>query len=116
MIQIGKTIYNLLSSDADVTGIVGDRIYPLIADVSTTFPFIVYRKNNYQPEYTKDGISSKWATIEIVIASDKYNEGVELAEKAFQAISKNRYFRLENNTEDFIEDTFIQNLIFNIRK
>ncbi|WP_019539802.1 DUF3168 domain-containing protein [Proteiniphilum acetatigenes] len=59
MIQIGKTIYNLLSSDTDVTDVVDDKIYPLVADINTTFPFIVYRKNSYNPDYTKDGISRK---------------------------------------------------------
>ena len=42
-LQVGKAIYNLLSNDANVTGRVQNKIYPLIADTGTTFPFIVYR-------------------------------------------------------------------------
>lgn len=117
MIKIGETVYNILSTDIEVTNVVGNKIFPLVADTNTTFPFIIYRKNSYVPEYTKDGISKKSATVEIVIASDKYNIGVDLADKVFKAISaKDRKFRLQNNTEDFIEDTFIQTLIYNIEK
>lgn len=116
MIKIGKEVYNLLSTHTELTDLVGDKIYPLISDVYTTFPFVVFRKDNYTPTYTKDGISSKSARIEIIIASDKYDKGLDVADAVFNAISKNRKFRLEVNTEDYIEDTFIQNLIFNIEK
>jgi hypothetical protein len=117
MIKIGETIYNILSNDIDVTEIVGNKIYPLVADVGTTFPFIVYKKSSYVPEYTKDGISKKNAIVEITIASDNYKQGVDIADKVFKAITTaDTKFRLENNTEDWLEDTFIQNLIFNIQK
>lgn len=116
MIKIGKEVYNLLSTHKELTDLVGNKIYPLISDISTTFPFVVFRKDNYTPTYTKDGISSKSARIEIIVASDKYDNSVDVAEEVLNAISKNRKYRLEVNTEDYIEDTFIQNLIFNIEK
>lgn len=101
MIKIGETVYNILSTDTDVTAIVGTKIFPLVADIGTTFPFIVYKKNSYVPEYSKDGITKKSAVVEIIIASDKYIESVELADKVFKAISaKNKNFRLITNTED----------------
>lgn len=43
-LQVGKAIYNILSNDAKVIDGVGHKIYPLIADTGTTFPFIVYRR------------------------------------------------------------------------
>lgn len=101
MIKIGETIYNILSNDIEITTKVGSNIYPLVADVGTTFPFIVYKKNSYVPEYTKDGISKKRSTVEIIVASNDYTESVDLADKVFQAIStSDRKFRLETNTED----------------
>lgn len=117
MIKIGETIYNILSTDTDVTALVGNKIYPIVADVNTSFPFIVYRKSSYTPSYTKDGISSKSATVEIVIASNTYNLGADIAEKVFKAISAaDKKFRLVTNSDDYSEDTFIQYLTFNIEK
>ena len=45
-LQVGKAIYNILSNDAKVIDGVGHKIYPLIADTGTTFPFIVYRRTS----------------------------------------------------------------------
>lgn len=40
--MIGKAIRALLVADATVTGLVGQRIYPLIAPQPPTRPFVVY--------------------------------------------------------------------------
>lgn len=116
MIRLGETIYNILSNDESVTDIVGAKIYPMVADVSTTFPFIVYRKASYTPTYTKDGITSKDGVFEIVIASDRYNQSVELADRVNNAFTAYRNIRLNSNSEDYIENTFIQTLTYNIYK
>lgn len=80
-LQVGKAIYNLLSNDANVTGRVQNKIYPLIADTGTTFPFIVYRRTGIEPSDSKDRFIYKEDTyVEVVIASDKYNESIEIAD------------------------------------
>lgn len=43
-LQIGKAIYHLLSKDSRIKEKVGSKIYPLIVEESTTFPFIVYKR------------------------------------------------------------------------
>ena len=55
-LQVGKAIYNLLSNDANVTGRVQNKIYPLIADTGTTFPFIVYRRTGIEPSDTSSSL------------------------------------------------------------
>lgn len=117
MIKIGSTVYKILSEDAEVAEMVGDKIFPLVADKDTTFPFIVFKKDSYKPEYTKDGISNKRAVVEIIIASEDYKESVEIAERVFKAIAaKSKYFKLEDNTEDYLNDTFLQSLTYKIEK
>ena len=106
-LQVGKAIYNLLSNDTNVTGRVQNKIYPLIADTGTTFPFIVYRRTGIEPSDSKDRfIYSEDTYVEVVIDSDKYNESIGIN---IQGI------RMTNADEDYIEDTFIQNLTFNIK-
>ena len=53
-LQIGKAIYDILSNDSDVVDRVQNKIYPLIADVDTTFPFIVYKRTGIAPADSKD--------------------------------------------------------------
>lgn len=53
-LKIGKEIYSLLNGNEELTKLVGNKIYPIIVEKETTFPFIVYKKTNLTPEYTKD--------------------------------------------------------------
>lgn len=121
-LQIGKAIYHILSNDTDVVDRVQNKIYPLIADVDTTFPFIIYKRTGITPADSKDRfIYSEDVYVDVVIASDKYNESIEIADLVRTALLKGRYdgikdINLTDADEDYIEDTFIQNLTFKIKK
>ncbi len=80
-LQIGKAIYDILHSNADIVAKLQDKIFPLISEQNTTFPFIVYRRTGIIPAYTKDRYSvNDSVTVEIIVASEKYNESVEIAD------------------------------------
>lgn len=124
-LQIGKAIYNILSNDDKVVDKVQYKIYPLIADTGTTFPFIVYKRTGIEPADSKDRfIYNENTYVEVMIASDKYNESIEIAELVKNALAGKRgqYSGIDiydigmtGADEDYIEDTFIQNLTFNIK-
>lgn len=120
-ISIGKSIKSLLVSGLSKTD-VKNKIYPLIADEGTTFPFIIYRRNSITPESDKDYTNDS-AYIQIMIAANNYAESVDLAEKVRTSlIHKNGTIQtipveditLEDGSEEFIDNTFVQNLIFKI--
>lgn len=123
-LQIGKAIYEILHSNTEIVAKLNDKIFPLIADINTTFPFIVYKRTGIIPAYTKDRYSANdTVTVEIIIASDKYNDAVEIASLVRVALQGKKGtfsnieiedIRLVSADEDFIEDTFIQTLTFNI--
>ena len=121
-LQIGKAIYHILSNDTDVVDRVQNKIYPLIADVDTTFPFIIYKRTGITPADSKDRfIYSEDVYVDVVIASDKYNESIEIADLVRTALLKGGYdgikdIDLTDADEDYIEDTFIQTLTFKIKK
>lgn len=125
MIQIGKAVYQLLSSDTEVTEKVENRIYPLIADQGTIYPFIIYKRTGIEPMTSKDRfICSEVTSVDVIIASDRYDESIEVAELVKDAlIGKNGIYSgikitdidMISADEDYIEDTFIQNLTFNIK-
>lgn len=124
-LQIGKAIYQLLSENTAVTDRVQNKIYPLIADTGTTFPFIIYKRTSVIPSDSKDRfIYNEDTYVDVVIASDKYNESIEIADLVKAALQgkKGNYsnievydIRMTDADEDYIEDTFIQNLTFNIK-
>jgi hypothetical protein len=70
---IGKAVKTILD------GI--DRVYPLVADEGTTYPFVVYRRSGLTPANTKDRYSYKEvAAVEIIVASNSYTDSINLAE------------------------------------
>lgn len=121
-LQIGKAIYHILSNDTDVVDRVQNKIYPLIADVDTTFPFIIYKRTGITPADSKDRfIYSEDVYVEVLIASDKYNESIEIADLVRTALQKGSYDGIKDIAftdadEDYLQDTFIQNLTFKIKK
>lgn len=50
-----KTIYNLLSADASVSGITGTRIYPSVVPQKVASPYLQFDCYNTEPTNTKTG-------------------------------------------------------------
>ena len=115
-LQIGKAIKTILDGMKNV--------FPLVADEGTTYPFIVYRRSALVPASTKDRYSyQELATVEVIAASNSYPESIAVAEQVRQKMEMTRgtfnginigEISLTNADEDFIEDTFLQKLTFNI--
>lgn len=117
-LQIGKAIY-LILNDAGIT-----KVFPIVADEGTTFPFVVYRRIGLTPASTKDRFNYReLATVEILVASSDYNSGINLAMQIKELLEKTRgtYNGIKigdvvvtGAIEDYIDDTFIQKLTLNI--
>lgn len=112
--RIGKEINRLLT-ESNVLG-VSDKIFPLVANPNTTFPFLVYRRIGYQPRSNKDYLG-EMISIEINIASEKYEESVDIANSVADILQGKETdliedIQLTNVSEMYLQDTFIQNLQF----
>lgn len=112
--KIGKEIVTILGGSSDVAESLGNKIFPLIAVPNTTFPFMVYRRSYYTPANNKDYEGEK-VGIEVVICATKYEDGVDIAEKVATALNHARTAMIDdvvitNIREDFIEDTFTQQI------
>lgn len=116
--KIGSEIVTLLNASSDVTAAVGNKIFPLVANATTTFPFIVYRRSYYTPASNKDYENEKCG-IEIIVASAKYNESVNIADYVVDALNHKSTTDIEditiNNTnEDFMDDTYLQRIFIEL--
>ena len=113
--QIGKEINRLLKNN--VLGL-GDKVFPLVANPNTTFPFLVYRRIGFQPRSNKDYLG-EMITIEINIASEKYEESVDIANRVADILQGQQTDLIEDIQmvqvyEMYLQDTYIQNLQFRI--
>ena len=121
-ILIGKDIYEKLMGDATIQSYVEGRIFPLVAEQSTKFPFIVYWRNEIQNvNYTKDGYNEDLVEFTVVAASDKYNVSLRLANQIRKVLEVRKIasedmiisnIRLVGIDESWSENTYIQTLNF----
>lgn len=119
MLRVGKTI-NYLLTNSEVNTLIEGRIFPIIADQGTKYPFITYRRTGCSNEDSKDRIYEDNTTVELVIASASYTESMDIAQKCREALERKRYdkvkdIRLVDASEDFVDEAFIQNLSFSIK-
>ena len=85
----GKAIYSILTSDSDVSAIVGNRVYPQIAAQEAAFPFVVYVLQNVDPSDTKSGVSTlDEVRYDIIVASENYAEASDLTGKIRTALDR----------------------------
>jgi len=121
-LSIGVHICERLGKSTELKKIVGDKIYPLSTKTQTTFPFIVYRRTELTPNYAKDRYDiGDNVLVEIVVADSNYTSSVNIAEAVRVALEHKRGVyalfsvvdaKLMSCDEKFIEETFVQSLIF----
>ena len=114
--NVGKAVNTMLSTVLPA--------YPIIAEQGANFPFATYRRMGYYTKNTKDIYNyEETITIEVMIAAQTYAESIELAQRVKDMLEGNRgtYENLKINditmtdaSEDFIADTYVQRMQFNI--
>lgn len=85
----GKAIYTILTEDAGVSAIVGNKVYPQIAAQGAAFPFVVYVLQDNSPSDTKSGVSTlDEIRYDIVAAAETYASLSSLTERIRLALDR----------------------------
>ena len=117
--DIGKELTTIILQNDEITALINDKLFPLVANAGTTFPFIVYRRSSFSPRGNKDELSEV-VGVELAIISNTYSTSVNLANLVADTllnVSDNDvidYIKIVNMWEDFSEDTFIQKISIDI--
>lgn len=116
--KIGKDIKTLLMADTEVTNAIGEKLFPLVGNAGTSFPFVVYRRSSYKPYSNKD-YSDEIVYMELAVLSDKYSESVDVADKVANALEHKETINIDdiiidNSTEEFNDDIYIQKITIQI--
>lgn len=121
-ISIGKIIYSAITTDAVLSPLVGSKVFPLVAENDTTFPFVVYSRTNlYTNTLSKDGFCDDRVNFSLTVVSDSYNDSITVSE-ALRDLFENCIIsstdlkmydvRLISASEAYNEDTYTQILNF----
>lgn len=116
--EIGAEIRKILMSNEQLVAALTEKdgsevkIYPIIATMEATFPFLIYRRMSYTPDNTKD-YSGEKVYVEFYVCSSKYSESVDLINMVADTLYRKETeviddIQITNLYEDFIADTYVQ--------
>lgn len=122
-IKIGQVLYEqLLTLDSGLG--VGEKVFPIIAELDTTFPFTVYTRESISPNtMTKDGYVCDMVTFRIDVVADSYTNYIDIADavrtlfERKQILSTNAALMLRNchlvgMNESWDSNTYISQMRF----
>lgn len=108
---MGKLIYPKLSSVCST--------YPLVAENTTKFPFIIYRTSATRPVDSKDGIYDWIYTVQINVVSDKYDTVSDLSIQVVDnllTLEDVIDMEVQDVSEDYMEDAYVRTINIVISK
>lgn len=129
-LDIGKAIYSLLVSDTTVSSLVGENIFPLVAPEGTEFPYVVYSCVSMTTARDKDQLFYQQDVSEaVIVCTEDYTSGIEIVTAIAQALQfEEKQVILDSGmtidimesgfsgkTEDYVQNTYVQGLMFNLK-
>lgn len=121
-LEIGRIIKNILSQDTLLSMQIGTKIFPLVADKGTSFPFIVYRRDSITPSSNKDSlVYDVTIRMSLIIASSEYKQGLDLLSRTIDTLlhelpkeTSCTDIEILDTSEEYRDDTFLQLLSLGI--
>lgn len=121
MFKITTEIRSILLASGEITAVIEEKVFPIIAPENTAGDFIVYQRDGFKQEYTQMGIANQSPLVNVTAVSDNYDRSQNLASLIYDTLSgdfrdPDITIRLEDSTEDFIDNKYIQILQFSIKQ
>jgi len=109
-----------LLDKSEITEMIGDQIFPVVAHKETEGDFIIYQRDEYSKSYTKMGVYEEKCRVYVNAISEDYDRSQELAYQINEALEGFHPdleidVKLVDSTEDFEDNKYIQVLLFEIK-
>lgn len=103
MRELSEIIYGILSADAGLIAVVGNKIFPLLADQNIKEPFITYNLRE-EPKYSKEGKLEY--TVTVSSFHNTYNDVCDLGDLVKEAllVNSDKYFAYEGGQPYYNEE------------
>lgn len=136
---ISKDIYTALTQHNEQSGsgsgngdreinlysYVGNRVFPIVADEGTSYPFLTYKRTGITSYSCKCGIYEDTVNFSVNILTQDYLSGLEIGNLVRKAIEKNLICTIEGCTyndimlvgasEQYSADGYVQTLNFQVQ-
>lgn len=93
-LNTGKVINSVLK-DAGV-----EHVFPLVAEESTSLPFLTYRRTGCSILSTKDPYSEDTVYMEISVIGSTYAESVKTADTVYKALDRKKFSGFDIDIQD----------------
>lgn len=118
--KVTTKVRQALLDNAEISAMVGSKIFPVVAPKDTNGDFIIYQRDEYSKDYTKMGIDQQTCKVYVNAISDDYDRSQELAYQINECLEGkhadlNMAVYLVDSTEDFEDNKYIQVLLFEIK-
>ena len=118
--KITTKVRAALLATSEITDIVGNKVFPVVAPKDTEGDFIIYQRDEYSKDYTKMGICEQKCRVYVNAISDYYDRSQELAYQINESLEGlhpdlEMDVKLVDSTEDFEDNKYIQVLLFDIK-
>lgn len=121
MLKITTEVRDILLTSGEIKSLIDDKIFPLIAPEKTEGDYIVYQRDGYKQDTTKMGVCTQMPLVNVIAVSENYDHSQDLASLIYDTLSGDFVnpdirIELEDSTEDFIDNKYIQVLQFSIKQ
>ena len=121
MFKITTELRAILLNNPEIVSLVDDKIFPIVAPEGTEGDFITYQRDGYKQVFTQFGVAEQIPYVNVAAISDDYDRNQALASLIYDTLSgefqePDIAIQLEDSTEDFIDNKFIQVLQFSIKQ
>lgn len=106
-LSVVSYIYDKITNDEDLTSVLNDRIFPLVAEEGTEYPYLIMKLETITPAYTKDGRIYDNITVSVSVYAKDYKTVVGIQEQVRNLLEAYS-FKLESFNEDFNSDAYRQ--------
>jgi hypothetical protein len=118
--KITTKVRDALLACPEITALTGGHIFPVVAPEDSEGDFIVYQRDKYSKKYTKMGIYEQECRVNVAAVSEDYDRSQHLAyliNEALEGIHHDLGMEvyLDDSTEDYVDNKYIQVLSFNIK-
>ena len=118
-LAITTEVRGILLKTEEITSLIGQKVFPVVAPMNTEGDFIIYQRDGYKQEYTKMGVARQIPTVFVNAVSDDYERSLQLASLIYEALegsfsNPDMTIHLEDSTEDYSDGKYFQVLQFSV--
>jgi hypothetical protein len=101
--QVAQIVFDTFKDHPDFTAVVGNRFFPLRADLDTALPYAVYRVDEDE-EKSKDGAKAYFATVVVVFAAQSYIPCLSLKDAIAGILEQSEHFFIPRGGNTVYDD------------